>query len=231
LLNIRAISLDLDDTLWEIGPVIRRAESQLWQWLCANFPRIPERFSAEDLLQLREQVVSEHRDLSHDFRFLRKMVLERVAREAGYTPDLVDPAFDVFDAARNRVEFFPGVLPALEYLHSQFTVIAVTNGNANLQTIGIRHLFHDVVTAAETGSAKPARPIFDEAVRRSGVSPAEMLHVGDNPECDIAGAMQAGLRTAWMNRNGDSWPEALPEPDAQIANVTELRPLLSGQRT
>lgn len=230
MLNIRAISLDLDDTLWEIGPVIRRAELQLWQWLCANFPKIPERFSAEDMLQMREQVISEHRQFSHDFRFLRRIVLERVARESGYSADLVDPAFDVFDAARNRVEFFPDVLPALEYLHSQFTVIAVTNGNANLHTIGIRHLFHDVVTAAETGAAKPARPIFDEAVRRSGVSPVEMLHVGDHPECDVAGAMQAGIRAAWVNRNGDAWPGELPEPDAQIASVTELRELLSGQR-
>lgn len=224
--NIRAITLDLDDTLWEIGPVIRRAEADLWQWLSDNYPEIPRKFSTDDLLQLRLQVANEFQEHSHDFRFLRKKVLEQVALDCGYTTDLVDPAFAVFDAARNRVEFYPDVLPALEELSNEFTVIAVTNGNANLQTIGIRHLFHEVVTAVSAGCAKPGRPIFDEAVSRAGVQAAEVLHVGDHPAIDIVGAMEAGLRTAWMNRNGNTWPGELTAPDAEVNTVAELRTLL-----
>lgn len=231
MLDIRAITLDLDDTLWAVGPVIRRAEADLWQWLSDNYPEIPRKFSTEDLLQLRQQVAIEFQELSHDFRFLRKKVLEEVALDCGYTADLVDPAFAVFDAARNRVDFYPDVLPALEELSSEFTVIAVTNGNANLQTIGIRHLFHDVVTAVSAGCAKPGRLIFDEAVSRAGVPAAEVLHVGDHPAIDIAGARDAGLRTAWMNRNGDAWPGELTEPDAEVRTVTELRALLQSGDT
>ncbi len=226
MFDIRAITLDLDDTLWAIGPVIRRAEADLWQWLINNYPDIPRRFSSDDMLQLREQAANEFREHSHDFRFLRKKVLEQVALDCGYTADLVEPAFAVFDAARNRVEFYPDVLPALEQLFNEFTVIAVTNGNANLQTIGIRHLFHHVVTAVGTGCAKPGRPIFDEAVNRAGMPASEVLHVGDHPAIDIAGARAAGLRTAWMNRNGDAWPGDLTEPDAEVTTVTELRALL-----
>lgn len=224
--RIRAITLDLDNTLWAIDPVIRRAEATLWDWLTDNYPRIPTEFSAERLIETREAVIAEHWEKNHDFRFLRKKVLEKVAVDSGYTAELVEPAFAVFDCARNEVELYPDVMPALELIASDFVLIAVTNGNANLETIGIRHLFHDVVAAAEAGFAKPARQIFDQAVARSGYSPAEILHVGDHPETDVNGAREAGLKTAWINRNNEAWPDDLPEPDAIVTTFPELQELL-----
>ena len=224
--RIRAITLDLDDTLWEITPVIRRAEAKLWAWLGENFPKIPEAFSPEAAYGLREEVMTEHWDRNHDFRFLRKMVLERMAVTVGYAPDFLDDAFDVFDRVRNDVELYSDVLPTLEMLTEHFPLIAVTNGNANLQRIGIRHLFHDVVTAVDVGAAKPARPIFDEAVCRAGVCAQQTLHVGDHPEIDIAGAQAAGLRTAWINRSGDGWPEHVAAPDAIVSTIAELLTVL-----
>ncbi len=228
--RIRAITLDLDDTLWEIGPVIRRAEAELWQWLALNYPRIQQRVTPDELAEIRTRVAAEHPDMGHDFRFVRKQALTRVAQLSGYSADLVDPAFDVFDAARNQVEFFPDVLPVLEALTQRFRLIALTNGNASLQRIGVRHLFHDVVTAVEAGAAKPARPIFEEAIRRAGVNPGQILHVGDHPENDIEGARSAGLRSAWMNRNGNAWPEQLHHPDAIIASMSQLQDLLLAAR-
>ena len=226
--RIRAITLDLDDTLWAINPVIHEAESRLWAWLSERYPRIPQRFSARDMLTMRQEVIEEYWDRSHDFRFLRKKVLTRVAVEAGYSDELVEPAFDVFDAARNEVELYPDVLQELEWLYEEFKVVAVTNGNANLETIGIRHLFHDVVTAVDAGAAKPAPEIFAAAAAATGRSAHEILHVGDHPETDIDGARQAGFRTAWINRNGEDWPDSLDDPDAVVTSMTELRELLQG---
>lgn len=226
--KICAITLDLDDTLWEIGPVIQRAEALLWVWLRENYPRIPDKFSADDVTALREVVVEEYwNEKKHDFRFLRKKVLEMLAVETGYDKALVEPAFQVFDRARNEVALFSDVLPGLEMLVKSYTVIAVTNGNANLETIGIRHLFHDVVTATDVGAAKPARKIFDVAIKKSGVSAEQILHVGDHPLTDIHGGRQAGLKTAWINRNGDEWPDDLQRPDAVVASITELQRMLA----
>jgi putative hydrolase of the HAD superfamily len=224
--RIRAITLDLDNTLWAIDPVIRRAEAALWEWLGDNYPRIPAEFSPQNLVEVRDAVMEEHWDRNHDFRFLRKKVLEKIAVDSGYTAELVEPAFEVFDRARNQVDLYPDVMPALKLLAGDFVLIAVTNGNANLETIGLRHLFHDVVAAAEAGFAKPARPIFDQAIARSGCTPAEILHVGDHPETDVNGAREAGLRTAWINRNGEQWPDDLPEPDAVVTTIPELQKLL-----
>ncbi|HET6628497.1 MAG TPA: HAD family hydrolase [Woeseiaceae bacterium] len=223
---IRAITIDLDDTLWEIAPVIRRAEAEVWRWMERNRPAVCERFTAEAVVELRDQVIREHWQRTHDFRFLRRMALTRMLETCGYSDDCIDEAFEVFDRFRNRVELFPDVLPSLQRLSERFTLVAVTNGNANLQTIGIRHLFDDVVSAVEVGAAKPARRIFDEAVRRAGASAIETLHVGDHPECDIAGAQAAGLCTAWMNRTGGTWPEHLAAPDAVVTTVSELHAIL-----
>jgi len=226
--RIRAITLDLDNTLWAIEPVIRRAEQCLWDWLASHYPEISGRFSASDLVEVRETVMEKYWRQSHDFRFLRKKVLAHVALEAGYDESLVEPAFAIFDAARNEVELYPDVRHELETLYERFTIVALTNGNANLEVIGIRHLFHGVVTSAGAGAAKPAQAIFDAAVRQAGVKPDEVLHVGDHPEADIDGARRAGLRTAWINRNGDEWPGDLDAPDAVVATMTELRHLLDG---
>ena len=224
--RIRAITLDLDNTLWAIDPVISRAEAILWEWLADNYPQIPAEFSPERLVEVRESVIEEHWERNHDFLFLRKKVLEKIAVKSGYSAELVEPAFEVFDRARNQVELYPDVMPALELLAGDFVLVAVTNGNANLEVIGIRHLFHDVVAAAEAGFAKPARPIFDKAIARSGCAPEEILHVGDHPETDVNGARGAGLRTAWINRNDEEWPDDLPEPDAVVTTITELHELL-----
>lgn len=225
--RIRAITLDLDDTLWEIGPVIRRAEADLWQWLETHYPKIPDQFTADASIALREDVIDRHQDRAHDFRHIRKMVLTQMAATVGYQPDFVDDAFAVFDAGRNRVELYPDVVPVLAELSVHFRIVAVTNGNANLETIGIRQYFHAVVTAVDAGVAKPAQAIFDKAVQKTGVEPGQVIHVGDHPETDVVGAIDAGLRTAWMNPGGAEWPDHLPTPDATIASVTELRDLLT----
>ena len=224
--RIRAITLDLDDTLWEIGPVIRRAESELWHWLQEHYPRIVEKWPADEVVRVRIEIAQEFPEKSHDFRFLRKTVLKRIAESSGYAADLVEPAFEVFDAARNRVELYPEVLAELAWLNEHFQVVAITNGNANLQRIGIAHYFHEIVTSVEVGVAKPARPIFDEAINRAGVEPHESLHVGDHPESDILGAQNAGMRTAWINRTNATWPDHLQSPDVAVDSMSGVRQLL-----
>jgi putative hydrolase of the HAD superfamily len=224
--GIRTITLDLDDTLWPIHPVIMRAEQALYAWLGAHYPRITARFSERDLLQQRVDVVDEFPDKRHDFTFMRRKVLARVAEAVGYGADYVDEAMDIFLAHRNDVEMFPEVRPALEQLGQQYTVVAVTNGNASLERIGIRDLFDGVVSASSAGAAKPDQRIFDVAVEVGGAAAHETLHVGDHPECDVDGANNAGLRTAWVNRDGTEWPDHLQRPNVIVRDIGELLKLL-----
>jgi putative hydrolase of the HAD superfamily len=230
LIDIRAITIDLDDTLWEIHPVIHRAEQRLRDWLDTFFPRTTAMFSPADARELRRQVVHEHPGRSHDLTFVRRTVLARMGVAAGYTDALVDDAMEIFDAARNTVELFPEVRPALQSLRRDYVLVAVTNGNADLGRIGISDLFHEFVSARTAGAAKPARQIFDVAVRAGGATAEQTLHVGDHPEADVQGAHAAGLKTVWVNRNGDDWPPGLAPPHAVVDHVGQLAALLGARR-
>lgn len=226
--DIRTITLDLDDTLWAIHPVIMRAEQALYEWLRRHYPRITAMFSSDALTRMRDEMVNEHWDKSHDFTFLRRAVLGRIGEAAGYGKDYIDEAMNVFHAVRNDVDVFPEVRPALEALGEHYCIIAVTNGNASLERIGLRDLFDDVVSAAGAGAAKPARKIFDVAVEAGGAAPHETLHVGDQPEIDVVGANEAGLRSVWVNRHGEDWPDHLQRPDGIVRDVSELLGMLRG---
>ena len=225
--DIHTITLDLDDTLWAIHPVIKRAEERLYAWIGEHYPRITQLFEPEDIWELRSEVIADYRDRSHDLTFLRRTVLARLGHAAGYGDAYVDDAFEVFDEARNDVTLFPEARPALVSLRERYVLIAVTNGNANLDRIGIRDLFDGVVSAAMVGAAKPARPIFDKAVEAGGASAAQTLHVGDHPLYDVHGARDAGLKAIWVNRNGDEWPHEYLEPDAEVQHLGEIDGLLS----
>lgn len=225
--RIRAITLDLDDTLWPIGPVIERAERELWTWLGKHYPRLCEHFSPARSVDLRRDIARRYPHKAHDFRYLRGKTLENMAEEAGYDTAMAEEAFDVFDRWRNRVDLYPDVEPALRNLRSRYAVVAVTNGNACIDTIGIGRYFNGIVSAAEAGHAKPAPAIFRAAVLRTGVPADAVLHVGDHPQTDIAGAAAAGLRTAWVNRAGASWPEDIAPPDVTVSSMQDLDRLLA----
>ena len=168
--GIRTITLDLDDTLWEIHPVIRRAERVLREWMAEHYPRVVDRFAREDVMKLRKEVVAEFEDRAHDLTFIRRTVLARMSDAAGYDAVFVDEAFEVFDRERNTLDLFPEVLPALKSLSQRYTLVAVTNGNARLDRIGIEDLFDAYVSARTAGAAWTARSrtiLFRSRRRRS----------------------------------------------------------------
>ena len=221
-LPVRALTLDLDDTLWDVRIVIGRAERELMAWTVAEYPRIAESFDSKAALSLRDEVMRDHPEKRHDFRFLRSRVFARMAAHCGYPEDFVRQAFEVFDHWRNTVELYEDAAPALDALASRFPLIAVTNGNADLARIGIGHWFTAHVSAADAGVAKPHRAIFDRAQRRALVPHGAMLHVGDDPEADVRGAREAGLQSVWINRRNVDWPDELDRADVEVSNLREL---------
>lgn len=223
---IRAITFDLDDTLWDIWPTIARAEQTLHDWLAAYYPRIPALYTPVELRELARDVLTAQPALAHDRTQVRKELLRLAAQRAGYTEFAVDAAHEVFYAARNAVLFFPDALPALERLARRFPLGALSNGNADIQRVGLGHVFAFAINAAQAGAPKPQPAMFEAACQRWGFSPAEIVHVGDDPELDVAGAARAGFRTVWVNRHGRIWSGA-PRADAEIDTLADLEALLT----
>jgi FMN hydrolase / 5-amino-6-(5-phospho-D-ribitylamino)uracil phosphatase len=219
--QILAISLDLDDTLWPVEPAILQAERCLDEWLREHHPPVATKWPIAAMRELRDTISRERLDLAHDFTAQRLLTLERAFATCGLGSEHVAAAFDIYYDARNRVDFYADALPALAALSARLPLISVSNGNADLARMGLRHHFRDCISARDLGVAKPAAAIFHAACERLGVPGERVLHVGDDPLLDVAGARGAGLRSAWLNRGGGAWSDG-PLPDLEIRDLGEL---------
>ena len=219
---VRAISLDLDDTLWPFAPIGERIERTLHDWFVAHCPATAERFPIEEMRNLRERVFAEFPQHAHDLGLLRRLTIERALRESGSDPTLASAAHAIFFRERNRVDFYEDAMDGLRRIAARVPVAALSNGNADLAAIGIDNLFRFQLGAREFGSAKPDPAIFLETCRRLGIEPHEVLHVGDHPEMDVGGAMRAGLRACWIDRGEHAWPEEQTPADLHVHTLTAL---------
>lgn len=224
--SIRAIFFDLDNTLWDVQPVIVRAEHALLDFLAARYPRVTERHDLESMRALRVQVACEHPSMCHDFTFLRLETLRRHAREADYPESMAEEAFEVFYRARNEVELYDDVRPTLERLARGYRLFAISNGNADLAAIGLDAFFEGSLSAREAGMLKPDRRIFARLLDHAGLRACDAAHVGDDPECDVEGARDAGLVPVWLNREAIAWPRPSPRPALEIATLAALPEVL-----
>lgn len=228
LSRIRAITLDLDDTLWPIWPTIARAESVLQSWLAEHAPATHALYAMPGALRaIRNRMEQLRPDLRHDLSALRRESIRMALTQAGDDPALAEPAFEVFFDERQRVDLFEDALPALEYLSSRWPVVALSNGNADLQRVGLGRYFHAAISAREVGAAKPDARIFHHGAQAAGVSAAQVLHIGDDAHLDGLGALRAGMQTVWLNREGADWPHPGPKPHAVVASLHALVPLLA----
>lgn len=224
--KIRAISLDLDDTLWPVWPAIGRAEQVLHRWLGRHAPATAARFADPAALRaVRARMEQALPHLRHDLSALRRESIRHALQQAGDDPALAEAAFEVFFAERQRVDFYEDTPGALARLAARWPLVALSNGNADVHAVGIGQHFHAKVGARECGFAKPDARIFQVAADAAGVPREAMLHVGDDAALDVLGALEAGVQAAWLNRNGLAWQHPR-RPQAEVADLAALCDLL-----
>ncbi|MCY4651944.1 MAG: HAD-IA family hydrolase, partial [Dehalococcoidia bacterium] len=101
---------------------------------------------------------------------------------------------------------YDDVLPAFDLLKQQgLTLGLISNMNTPatqlVEDMGLTPYLDFAVTSGEVGVEKPHPPIFEEALRRSGATPEDTIHVGDQLSSDIAGAMNAGIGPVLIDRD------------------------------
>jgi HAD superfamily hydrolase (TIGR01549 family) len=218
-----ALLFDLDDTLWPIGPVIAAAETSWHAWLAERAPGVAAAFSVAELRARRMALAEQRPELIADLYQLRRVALEQVFAETGGDPAHIDGAMLHFAERRNAVTPFADVLPVLPLLQGMLRLGVITNGNADLEVIGLHHHFEYALASARFGRAKPDPAIFLAACEAMCVAPQDAVYVGDDLRLDVQGAQGAGLRAVWMNRNGsDAHLAAGVTPDAICATFDEL---------
>jgi 2-haloalkanoic acid dehalogenase type II len=207
--RIRAITLDLDDTLWPSAPTLLRAEQRAHAWLEAHAPAVAGIWSIEQLRALRLSIYQSQPELQHDFLRIRRLALHSAFEQAGLSgapaAELIERALDLFMTARNEVDLYPDVRDGLARLSRRYALASLTNGNADVLRIGIGNYFKAIVSAHTHGTSKPDPRLFHIACRELACEPDEVVHVGDDVELDVRGARAAGLHVVWMNRGTTTW--------------------------
>ncbi len=264
---IRAVTFDFGDTLVPVsaaafravvaeaaGDVVRRLDLGDREAFLAAWVEERDRQMREDVPQGREM------DMGRRFARL-------IARSRGMAPPPADIRWDdaavdrlvgqaevayALDAYRDRwVEGIPvpaGVGGILAAIAATRRVGILSNWphaatiEAFVDQAGWRPYLTAIVVSAAVGAIKPDARIFRVAERALGMEDApagSILHVGDDPRADVAGARRAGWRAVWLHsaNAGSPLPGAgigpepgAPGPDAEIHALGEIVALLAGAR-
>ncbi|WP_280547066.1 HAD family hydrolase [Halomonas sp. 11-S5] len=240
-MTLRAITFDLDDTLWDNRGVMARTEAGHYAWLdealsdwLANrgethLGRFAERFPLAAYQASRRRLAERHPLRRGDFSWLRERALVELLEAFGLPRSAAwlwaAATLARFHELRLAVSPHPEVEPLLEGLGSRYRLGAITNGNLALHRLALHRHFRVAIAAGEIQAPKPdARP-FLAALARLATPPSRALHVGDSWQEDVLPALRLGMRAAWIAADTPHAGE-LPTGVYRLGHVRELPALI-----
>ncbi|CAM4282088.1 HAD-IA family hydrolase [Pseudoalteromonas byunsanensis] len=222
--KIKVLSFDLDDTLYDNHPIIRLALQAQHNYL-QQHTRWPQQ-DAQFWSKCRNKAVQESPELAHDVTAWRQQALYLAMLACGYDQQQArfhsERAYQAFAQARSQITVSSSVLQLLADLKQHYTLIAITNGNADVDKFNLAGVFSLVLQAGKDGRPKPFSDLFDAAAQQLKVNHNNILHIGDSLDTDVQGANDALCHSVWLN-NQDSHYHYQGLPDIEIKNINELQ--------
>ena len=227
--HVRAISFDLDDTLYDNRPVIENAE----QWMVDH---MRDRYLASAMydrawwLQLKHELQRADPSLHDDVSRCRLMMLEVGLQRGGMAESQAKQeakqVFAEFLEVRSQVVVPAESIEVLKQLSRHFPLVVITNGNVLLERIGLDGHFKHVLKAGNGRKMKPAPDMFRLMAAQLKLRPQQILHVGDDVTTDIFGAIRNGYQAAWINNQGQDWRTLHTLPHLMLQDIRDLLTLL-----
>lgn len=227
----KCIFFDLDHTLWDYEMNSMHtlqelfAQYQLQGKGVTTFDAFFQRFRTVNLslweLYDTGKITS---DVIRNERF--KQILEAFNAYDEHLAD--DLSREYLSICPTKCNLMPGAVETLDYLSKHYSLTIVTNGFDEIQNIKLtsgklNHYFDHIITSQKAGHRKPAKEIFDYALKMNGADCVEAIMIGDNPITDIGGAKNACIDAVLFN------PEQVDhgiEVHHEITNLGELRQIL-----
>ena len=232
LATIRAISFDLDDTLYDNFPYIVAAEKALSAFLHHHYP-VTQETDIEYWRQQKNKILLAHPEFRNDMGQLRRATLKSGLALLGYKGNellqATEDSFHYFYQQRSNFTIDKTICSLISELAEHLPVVAITNGNVDVNKIGLGQHLQASYQASLAQPMKPHPAMFDAASKFLNIPAANILHVGDNLKKDVAGAISAGYQTAWyaynrpMNLNKE---RTAVLPHVQLASLEELKQLI-----
>ena len=196
---------------------------------------IPQRIVADHALAASvDEVFNAWLDLYSEaiqqptFRTLRVIhtdVLQRLLRQYRIDAD-ARPYVDLFFEVTTTVELYPDARAVLTALAPVRAAIVSNADHEHLAAWRVTLPVEFILISEAVRAYKPHPAVFHAALERLRLQADDVLHVGDSAIDDIQGAKAAGLRVAWINRDGRPRRAGVPPPDFELRDLTGLPALL-----
>ncbi|WDD99004.1 HAD-IA family hydrolase [Thalassomonas actiniarum] len=229
---VKAISFDLDDTLYSNYPVMMAANAGMAAYFATVPDLQPMLTQCQDInfwFFHRARVLQQQPALKHDVSALRIESYYLGFLALNFTPDearlQAKAAMAEFVLLRSNIDVPPGIHAVLAALAEQYPLVAISNGNVDTRAIGLDGYFQGIYHAGKGIRQKPALDMFALACEQLAIAPGQLLHVGDCGRADIFGAAAAGCQSAWFPTFGVGKPLTVL-PDIELTEVGELSFLL-----
>jgi HAD superfamily hydrolase (TIGR01549 family) len=239
LSNIKAISFDLDDTLYSNQPVMQAIEQKMIAYFFGLDILKPAVFEQHKVLDqrfwyhFRRQAMLNRPELAHDVVQVRLVSYRLGFMSLGLTEDIAQQqaqaALDYFIQLRSDFTVPESSKMLLASLSKRYPIVAISNGNVDTKALGISHYFQHIYHAGWQANGqllkqKPEGDMFVLACQELAIKPQQLLHVGDCGRADIQGALNAGCQTAWLSCYGVGKPIRVL-PHVEISNASQLAQL------
>ena len=216
-MKYKLITFDLDDTFWDIAPVIIKAEKDTRAWLQKTVGEI-EWGSMSDFMGIREDLIKVMPSLEWDIGLLRKEIykqkLKNIVPNESERNELINTAYSMFLEKRHEVIFYDGVYDAIEKLSKKYYLGILTNGNADIFKYDIGRFFDFSISSFDVQDNKPNKPHFESAKNKyENISYEEIIHIGDHQINDVYGAYHLGMKAIWFNNMNNEWDQSFDKPD------------------
>jgi len=226
----KAISFDLDDTLYDNHPIIKKAEVDFIAYLNQSYPALSE-LNAHQWGLYKNHVAKEFPALIEDVSLWRIAILKRIMIIYGIPEykavEYSQLAFVEFLRLRSNFTVPNESLILLDALAKQYPVIAITNGNVDVKQIGLDKHFQFILKAGDGFKAKPHHDLFTAAAKRLNIEVSDILHVGDHLRSDVFGAQNNGAQAVWLNEHKQPLTQASLLPTVEITQLDELYSLIT----
>ena len=206
-MKYRHIFFDLDHTLWDFEKNANETLRTLF--MQHNFARFGT-FTVEQFMRVYSDInhalwrlyqngkITQHQ--LRDVRFVR--TLSKLGVPEADIPPTISAEFT--DLLPLKTAVFPYTHEVLDYLKPNYCLHLITNGFHDIQSLklassNLAQYFEEVITSEHSGHLKPDPRMFAHALARTGATAAESLMIGDNLECDVLGACNAGIDQVYFN--------------------------------
>jgi len=241
LTEIKAISFDLDDTLYSNKPVMQVIGEKMIAYF-SHLPILQKSMSDQHKLldahfwsHFCHQALLKEPDLAHDVVKVRLVSYQLGFMSLGLADDIAQEqaqaALNYFIELRSDFTVPEQSKKFLANLSEKYPLIAISNGNVDTKALGLSQYFQHIYHAGwqvdgRLLKQKPASDMFTVACQQLAIKPSELLHVGDCGRADIQGALRAGCQAAWLSCYDVGQPITVL-PHIELNKLIQLERLLS----